>query len=48
MLDQRIVDAAIAGDPQTATGERLAQWRLDLAAFIEREIVEAAVDRAAA
>lgn len=43
-LDQRIVDDAMARDPAVARAEWMAEWRDDLAQFLDRQVVEAAVD----
>ena len=43
-LPQRVIDDAMARDPASARAEWLAEWRDDIAAFVPREIVEAAVD----
>ena len=43
-VPQEIVDRALARDPASARAEWLAQWRDDLAAFLDRELVQAAVD----
>ena len=43
-LDQRIVDEALARDPAVARAEWLAEWRDDIATFINRELIESAVD----
>ena len=43
-LDQRIIDAAMARDPQVARAEWLAQWRDDVSTFIPREVIDNAVD----
>jgi len=42
-LPQRIVDRALQRDPQKAQAEWLGEFRSDIAAFIEREIIEALV-----
>jgi hypothetical protein len=44
-LSEKIVAKAYADDPQRAKAEFGSEWRHDLAAFISRELVEAAVDR---
>jgi hypothetical protein len=44
-LSEKVVAKAYADDPQRAAAEFGSQWRDDLAAFISRELVEAAVDR---
>jgi hypothetical protein len=43
-IDQRIIADAMARDPQVARAEWLAEWRDDLAQFLDRQIVEASVD----
>ncbi len=43
-LDQRIIDEAMERDPAVARAEWMAEWRDDLAQFLDRQIVEAAVD----
>jgi hypothetical protein len=43
-LDQRIVDEAMARDPAAARAEWLAEWRDDIATFLSRDLIEAAVD----
>jgi hypothetical protein len=43
-IHQRIIDAAMAGDPQVARTEWLAEWRDDLSSPFAREMIEAAVD----
>ena len=43
-LDQRIVDEALVRDPAVARAEWLAEWRDDIATFINRELIESAVD----
>jgi hypothetical protein len=43
-LDQRIVDEAMAKDPAAARAEWLAEWRDDIATFLSRALIEAAVD----
>jgi hypothetical protein len=44
-IPQEIVDEAIADDPERARSEWLAEFRLDLAKFIDREIIEGLVAR---
>jgi hypothetical protein len=44
-LPQKIVDDALKRDPAAARAEWLAEWRDDIAAFLSRELIEAAVDR---
>jgi len=43
-LDQRIIDDAMQRDPAVARAEWMAEWRDDLAQFLDRQVVEAAVD----
>jgi hypothetical protein len=43
-LDQRIIDDAMERDPAVARAEWMAEWREDLAQFLDRQVVEAAVD----
>jgi hypothetical protein len=43
-LDQRIIDDAMVRDPAVARAEWMAEWRDDLAQFLDRQLVEAAVD----
>jgi hypothetical protein len=43
-IDQRIIDDAMQRDPAVARAEWLAEWRDDLAQFLDRQVVEAAVD----
>ena len=43
-LDQKIVDTAMARDPQVARAEWLAEWRDDVSTFLPREIIDTAVD----
>lgn len=43
-LDQRIIDEAMALDPEAASAEWLGEFRNDIAAFISRELVESCVD----
>jgi hypothetical protein len=45
MLDQSIIDQALIEDPEAAKSEWLGEFRNDLAAYIDPEIIEAAVDR---
>jgi hypothetical protein len=44
-IPQAIIDDALRRDPAAARAEWLAEWRDDIAAFLSRELVEAAVDR---
>ena len=43
-LPQSVIDAAIARDPEAARAEWLSEWRSDLSDFIDRALVDAAVD----
>jgi hypothetical protein len=43
-LPQKIVDDAMAKDPSKARAEWLGQWRDDLAEYLPRALIEAAVD----
>jgi hypothetical protein len=43
-LDQWIVDDAMARDPQAARAEWLGEWRDDIATYVQRDLIEAAVD----
>ncbi|MGH7913480.1 MAG: hypothetical protein ACREPW_02365, partial [Candidatus Binataceae bacterium] len=43
-IRQRTIDDAMARDPDRAASEWLAEWRSDLSDFIDRELVESAVD----
>ena len=42
-LPQAIIDAALERDPEAAAAEWLAEWRSDLADFVSRDVVDAAV-----
>ncbi|HZV26422.1 MAG TPA: hypothetical protein VFG00_09030, partial [Acidothermaceae bacterium] len=42
-LPQRVIDAAIERDPEAAAAEWMAEWRDDLADYIDRRIVESCV-----
>jgi hypothetical protein len=42
-LPQSVIDQAIERDPEAAAAEWLAEWRSDLADFVSREVVDAAV-----
>jgi hypothetical protein len=44
-LPEKVVDDALRRDPAAARAEWLAEWRDDIAAFLSRELVDAAVDR---
>ena len=43
-FDQRIIDAAIAKDPQRFHAEYNSEWRDDLTTFLSRDLLDAAVD----
>lgn len=43
-FDQGIIDKAVALDPQRYGAEYLSQWRDDLATYLPRELIEAAVE----
>jgi hypothetical protein len=43
-VPQNFIDQHLAEDPQRAAAEWLAQFRTDVAAFVDRDVVEAAVD----
>ncbi len=43
-FDQRVIDAAIAEDPQRFHAEYNSEWRDDLTTFLSRELLEAAID----
>ncbi|HUB48348.1 MAG TPA: hypothetical protein VMB73_25510 [Acetobacteraceae bacterium] len=43
-LPQRIIDARLAEDPEAGAAEYLAEWRGDVSDFLDRELVESAVD----
>jgi hypothetical protein len=42
-LPQSVIDAALERDPEVAAAEWLVEWRSDLADFVSREVVDAAV-----
>lgn len=42
-LPQSVIDQALERDPEAAAAEWLAEWRSDLADFISRDVVDAAV-----
>ena len=44
LLPQSIVDEALERDPEAARAEWMAEWRSDLADFLDRELIESAVD----
>jgi hypothetical protein len=43
-LDPAIIERALAADPEAAAAEWLGEWRSDLADFVSRQVVEAAVE----
>ena len=43
-LPQSVIDAAIRRDPEAARAEWLSEWRSDISDFLDRELVDAAVD----
>jgi hypothetical protein len=43
-LDRKLIDAEIERDPAVGRAEWLAEWREDLASYIDRALIEAAVD----
>jgi hypothetical protein len=43
-LPEKVVADALARDPAAARAEWLAEWRDDIAAYLSRELIEAAVD----
>lgn len=44
LLPQSEIDDALAEDPEAARADYLSQWRDDLATYIPRDLIEAAVD----
>jgi hypothetical protein len=44
LLPQRIIDDALATDPEAAAAEWLSEWRSDLADYLPRELIDAATD----
>jgi hypothetical protein len=44
MLDRKLIDAELARDPTKGRAEWLAEWRDDISTFIDRAMLEAAVD----
>jgi hypothetical protein len=44
-LDAAEIDRQLALDPEKAGAEYLSQWRDDLTSFLDRQLVEAAIDR---
>ena len=47
-LDQAEIDRQLALDPQKAGAEYLSQWRDDLTNFLDRQLVEAAIEKSVA
>ena len=45
LIDQKIIDDALARDPERAAAEWLAEWRGDVGDFLDRELVDSATDR---
>jgi len=43
-LDRKLIDSEIERDPAVGRAEWLAEWREDLASYIDRALIEAAVD----
>jgi hypothetical protein len=43
-VPQRTIDTALARDPESAGAEWMAQWRSDIGDFLDRELVESAID----
>lgn len=43
-IRQNVIDSAMARDPDAASAEWLAEWRNDLSDFLDRELVESAVE----
>jgi hypothetical protein len=44
-LDERVIIDALDDDPEAAKAEWLGHWRDDLASYIERQVIEACIDR---
>jgi hypothetical protein len=44
-LDSKIIDRELERDPERAAAEYLSRWRDDLSLFIDRALIEGAVDR---
>jgi hypothetical protein len=44
LLPQRVIDSALAADPEAAAAEWLSEWRSDLADYLPRELIDAATD----
>jgi hypothetical protein len=45
LLPQQVIDRAIQRDPAGARSEYLAEFRSDISAFIDRDVIERAIDR---
>jgi hypothetical protein len=45
LFDRRVIEKALADDPQLYGAEYNSEWRSDLSNFIDRDLMEAAVDR---
>jgi hypothetical protein len=45
LLDPQIIEAELERDPERAAAEYLSKWRDDLTLFIDRALIEAAVER---
>jgi hypothetical protein len=43
-LDQRVINAELARDPALNRAEWLAEWRTDVSTFLDRALIESAVD----
>lgn len=44
LADKALIEADIAKDPQRYSAEYLSEWRDDLAGFVGRDLLDAAVD----
>jgi hypothetical protein len=44
-LDAAIIERELQRDQERASAEYLSEWRSDLSAFLDRELIEAAIDR---
>jgi hypothetical protein len=45
LLPQSVIDAALVRDPEAAAAEWFSQFRSDISDFIDRELIESAIDR---
>ncbi len=45
LFDETIIDAALLEDPQRYAAEYLSHWRDDLASYITRDLLDAAIDK---